>query len=279
VVLVHRRTFKRFCEVDHSLTACGILDGDALELTIRFAAQPVATRFVEPVGFYEVSPLPASTDVGVNTEIAIHLINVLVEGRSCIMLTAASAAGDMDAEAVPAVQYWQPPNVLKLVPSAPLRANTLYTVMLDLTLDTTGIQAMSGEGCDISCVADGVDTVRPYHFVWTWQTGSAGAAGVADAPHVGNGLAPGVEPPAPVLDIVHGLLTQSLDRYSKRQLLSLQADLGCMLNRVDTAVVHIEQKIDAINRRLQEKARRAAGAPADEADPSSRKKQKPASCE
>jgi len=252
VVLVHRRTFRRFCDVEQTLGQCNIRDGDVLELTIRFAAEPVATRLLEPLGFYEVLPKPASTGVPVRSDVSVHLVNVIVENRPCIVLR--PAEGHVEEAAVQCVQVWQPPNVIKLVPSAPLRPETLYTVTLDLNLDVPGVR-VSQDTFDISCVADGVDTVRPYVFVWHFQTGPAtcddalGAAAAAPQPQP-------AEPETPVLEVVHGLLSRPLDGLSKKQLVSLQTNLSGMLSRVGQAITHIDHKIDTINRRLQEKSRR-----------------------
>lgn len=256
VVLVHRRTFKRFCNVDQRVSDCDIAEGDVLELTIRFAAQPAVTRLIEPVGFYEVNPRPASTGVPLYSEISVHMVNVgqAIERRPCFALLA-----DVDAEPVPAVQVWKPPNVLTLVPRAPMRANTLYTVTLELALDVVGVLVTGSERFDISCVPDGVDTVRPYQFVWHFQTGSADV-GLADNGSSPQAAGTGRSEPS-VLDTVHGLLVRPLDGFSKKQLLSLQADMSCMLNRVEGAIRHIDHKIDTINLRLREKAARQHAKP------------------
>lgn len=230
---------------------CSIADGDELEMTIRFGAHPSVTKLLEPVGFYEVSPHPAATGVMLYNEITVHLINIdqAVEGQPCLALLA-----DVDAEPVPSVQVWQPPNVLKLVPRAPMRPGTLYTVTLNLALDAVGATAAGADRYDISCVPDGVDTLRPYCFAWhfqTVQTGSAdvGLGQIGAAPQLGE---KGRSDPT-VLDAVHGLLARPLDGFSRKQLLLLQADLGCMLTRVDGAIRHIDHKIDTINMRLQER--------------------------
>lgn len=256
VVLVHRRTFRRFCDVDQLVRDSGILDGDSLELTIRFAHERVVDKFVEPLGFYEVSPRPASTGIPLLTEVAVQLVNIVVDGRPCLTLSSAAADGDATDVAVPAVQVWQSPNSLKLIPNGPLRPDTLYTVMLDLVLDAPGMrvaQQPNLHDADITTVADGVDSVSPFHFIWHFQTGAGGKA-QADGATVPNN-AVGMDTP-PVLGIVHNLLVQPLDGYSKRQLLSLQADLGLMLGRVGESIVAIEHKIEHINRRLQAKAKR-----------------------
>lgn len=252
VVLVHRRTFRRFCDVEQTLSQCNIGDGDVLELTIRFAAQPAATKLLEPVGFYEVLPRPASAGVPRRTEIAVHLVNVTVENRRCIVLR--PAEGDVEEAAVPCMQIWQPPNVLKLVPSVALRADTLYSVTLDLNLDVPGVHVNHGT-YDLSCVADGVDTVRPYVFVWHFQTGAVEGDEAVDRPAAASLQQP-AEPGAPMLEVVQGLLSRPLDGFSKKQLVMLQANLSGMLDRVGDAITNIDQKIDTINRRLQEKSRR-----------------------
>lgn len=235
----------------------GIVDGDALELTIRFAHARVVDKFVEPLGFYEVSPRPASTGIALLTEIAVQLVNIVVDGRPCLTLWGASADSDAADVSVPAVQVWQAPNSLKLIPNGPLRPDTLYTVMLDLVLDAPGMrvahQQPQLDGADITTVADGVDSVRPFHFVWHFQTGSGVKAQAEGAAAHSNAV--GMDRP-PVLGVVHELLLQPLDAYSKRQLLSLQADLGTMLARVGESIVAIEHKIEHINRRLQAKAKR-----------------------
>lgn len=253
VVLVHRRTFKRYSDVEQRVCECGIANGDVLELTMRFAAQPSVTKLVEPIGFYEVSPRPASTGVFLGSDIAVHLVNITIDGRLCLALLA-----DVDAEPVPSMQVWQAPNVLRLVPHSPLRADTLYTVTLDLALDAPGVTVTASDQYDLSCVADGVNTVRPSQFMWHFQTGPAHViGGKAGAAVHADGGARG-EPP--VLEVVHSLLGRPLDGYSRKQLLSLQSDLGCVLNRVDGAIRHIDHKIETINMRLQEKARRMNGA-------------------
>lgn len=252
---MHRRTFRRFCDVDQLVRDSGIFDGDSLELTIRFAHERVVDKFVEPVGFYEVSPRPASTGIPLLTEIAVHLVNIVVDGRPCLTLSSAAADSDATDVAVPAVQVWQAPNSLKLIPNGPLRPDTLYTVMLDLVLDAPGMRVAQHahlNGVDITTVADGVDSVRPFHFIWHFQTGSGGKAQGADGA-LSNAV--GTDTP-PVLGIVHELLLQPLDVFSKRQLLSLQADLGTMLGRVGESIVTIEHKIEHINRRLQANAKR-----------------------
>jgi hypothetical protein len=255
VVLVNRRNFRRYADVEQTLRQCGIVDGDVLELTIRFAAQPVVSKLMEPVGFYEVNPKPASTGVALHSDISIQLINVVVEGRPCLVLRPADDG--LDDEPVESVQVFQPPNILKLVPSAPLRENTTYAVTLDLTLDSPGMRVLNHDGYDLSCVAGGVDTVRPYHFVWHFQTGSANALRrmSAGAPRGAECM---VDEPN-VLEAVHALLSRPLDSFSKKQLLALQTDLGSMLNRVGGAVRHIDHKIHTLNHRLQEKARRLNG--------------------
>mmetsp|Transcript_23944 Transcript_23944/g.60553 ORF Transcript_23944/g.60553 Transcript_23944/m.60553 type:complete len:314 (-) Transcript_23944:98-1039(-) len=245
VILVNRRDFARYAAVEQTLRQCGIIDGDVLELTIRFAAQPVVSKLMEPVGFYEVHPKPASTGVVLHSDISVQLINVVVEGRPCLVLR--PAADGLDEEPVEAVQVFQPPNTLKLVPSAPLRENTTYAVTLDLTLDAAGMRVINHEGYDLSCVARGVDTVRPYHFVWHFQTGTTNAL-------QRRGSSSSDEPS--VLEAVHALLSRPLDSFSKKQLFALQTDLGSLLNRVGTSLRHIDTKIETLNHRLQEKARR-----------------------
>lgn len=256
VVLVHRRTCRRFDDVDATLGGCGVGDGDGLELTIRFAAESVADRFMEPVGFYAVEPRPASKNVPTNAVVRVHLVNVLVDDRPCVSLRPMSALGG-DEGAVPCRETWEAPNVLKLVPLAPLQATTLYAVTLDLTLTAPGMRVLS-DWNDVSCVADGVDTVRPYLFVWSFETGARENATASGATEQAADLQPHDQEES-LVDIVEDMLSRPLDGFSKRQLLGVQASLRCMMDRVGNAITHIDHKIDTINRRLQEKSRRLNG--------------------
>ena len=239
--------------MDKTIVECGIGDGDPLELTPRFASERVATRLLEPVGFYDVSPMPKSSNIPCSsTHIYVNLVNVSVAERPCLFLH--PRHGDENKDPVQCTQVWQEPNLLKLIPNAPLQPLTAYTVALDLNLRAHGIKVHNADHADLTCVADGLDTVQSHIFAWHFQTG---ASAPSDAlPFMQVPMRSVGDKEVPPLDITRMLLSRPLDTCTKRQLVALKADLNRMVDRVEVAIESIDRKVEIINKRLQANPKR-----------------------